>query len=132
MQDNTITLAVDVANNATLVSKDFNRFDVYQNRSVYNSEDHTISSPDTLTFYRTVPKQSGNFKGQAKSAAKFSKNLTVVGVDGADVQAPLILEVSASIPVGATLAIQKEIRQRAIALLDRDDIMEPLMGLLEI
>lgn len=132
MQDNTITLAVDEANNATLVDKGYDRFDVYQNRAIYNSEDHTISSPDTLTFYRTLPKQSGNFKGQAKSAAKFSKTLTVSGVDGADVQAPLIIEVSASVPVGATEAVQLEMRQRAVALLDRDDIMVALMGLLEI
>lgn len=132
MQDNTITLAVDVANNAVLVDIDYSRFDVYQNRSVYNSEDHTISSADTLTLYRTLPKQSGNFKGQAKSAAKFSKTLSVLGVDGATVQAPLILEVSVSIPVGASLETQLEMRQRAVALLDRDDIMVALNGLLEI
>lgn len=132
MLENTITLAVDVANNATLVDKDYTRYDLYQNRSVYRSEDHTIATPDTLTFYRTPPKQSGNYFGQAKSAAKFSKTITVPGVDGADVQGPVIFEVSASVPVGASTAIQLELRQRAIALLDRDDIMTKLMGFLEI
>lgn len=132
MQENTITLAVDVAHNATLVDKDFYRYDLYQNRSVYRSEDHTVASPDTLTFYRTQPKQSGNYLGQVKSAAKFSKTLTVKGVDGADVQGPCIIEVSASVPVGATEAIQMEIRQRAVSLLNREDVFAKLMGLLEI
>lgn len=132
MLDDTITLAVDVANNATTVDKDFSRFDVYQNRTVYISEDHSILSPDTLSFYRTLPKTSGNFRGQAKTAFKFSKSLTVAGIDGADVQAPFILEVSASIPVGATEATMMEIRQRAIALLDRDDLMVPFQATQEI
>lgn len=132
MQSNLITLSVDVANNATPVDIDYSRFDVYQNRSVYNSESHTILAPDTLGFYRTLPKQSGNFRGQAKTAFKFAKFLTIPGVDGTNVVSPYILEVSTSIPVGASLAIMQEMRQRAIALLDRDDIMVGLHHLQEI
>lgn len=126
MQPDTITLAIDELNNATLVNKVFTRFDEYQNRSVYNSADHTIVAKDTLSLYRTPPKTSGNFRGTAKTAVKFSKDLVVLGVDGSNLNAPIILEVSFSIPVGATTAQMLSLRQRVIALLDRDDIMVPL------
>jgi len=129
MQSNTITLAVDVLNNDSTVDYDFTRFEEYQNRSVYIGEDHQLTSRDTLSLYRTFPKSVGNFKGMSKCAAKFSQDIEVTGVDGlAALVAPLILEVSASIPVGATLAQQLVARQRAIALLDDDTIMVALMN----
>lgn len=132
MLENTITLHVDELNNATLVDIDYDRFDQYQNRSVYIAETHTIAAPDTLTLYRTFPKTSGNYLGQMKVTSKFSKTISVPGVDGSDVQGPLILEISASMPVGATSAQRKLMRQRAIALIDRDDIMIRFMDNLEI
>lgn len=132
MQDNTITLAVDVANNATLVDIDFTRFDQYVNRTVYTAETHTLANPDTLTLYRTFPKASGNYPGQAKAATKFSRNIVVTGLDGSNVIGPQIIEVSVSNPVGASLAQQLEMRQRAMALLDRDDVMVGLTSQLEI
>lgn len=132
MQDNEITLAVDVLHNSTFVDKVYTRMDQYMNRTVYVSEDHSFATPDTLTFYRTFPKPSGNYPGQAKAAVKFSKTVSVPGVDGADVFGPFIIEVSASLPVGVTPAVQLEIRQRATALLNREDIMVDLFNQLEI
>lgn len=132
MQDNTITLAVDVANNATSVDLVYTRFDQYVNRTVYTAETHTLANPDTLSFYRTFPKTSGNYPGQAKAAVKFSRNIVVTGLDGSDVLGPQIIEVSVSNPVGATVAQQMEMRQRALALLDRDDVMVGLTNQLEI
>jgi hypothetical protein len=129
MLDDTITLQVDELNDTNLIDIDFLRFEEYQNRSVYTSENHQLSAQDKLTFYRTFPKISGNFPGTAKSAMKFSFDHVVTGVDGlAALTSPMIVEVSFSVPVGISVANQLIGRQRAIALLDDDSIMVPLMN----
>lgn len=128
MLDNVITLSVDEENDGVgPVNHVFNRFEEYQNRSVYISMDHTIAAKDTLGLYRTFPKPSGNFRGVAKSAFKISKDISVTGVDGvSQLSAPIIVDVSFSIPVGATHAQVLLARQRALALLDLDAVMTPL------
>lgn len=127
MQPNVITLAVDVANNGTTVDYDFSRFEESLNRTIYAGENHAIDAKDTLAIYRTAPKQSGNFKGVAKTSVKFTQDNTVLGVDGlAQLTSPLIAEVSFSIPVGVTTASVIEMRQRLIALLDQDSVMTNL------
>jgi len=129
MQDNVITLAVDVLNDDTTEDLDYERFDVYQNRTVYTSENHVLTAKDTMTFYRTFPKVNGNFPGTAKTAVKFSTDKVIDGVDGvAALTTALIGEVSFSVPVGVSAADQLILRQRIIALLDDDSIMEPLMN----
>jgi hypothetical protein len=129
MQDNIITLAVDELNNDSTVDYDFTRYEEYQNRSVYIGEDHDLASRDTLSLYRTLPKVSGNYKGNAKSTLKFSKDYAVDGVDGvATLTAPVIAEVSFSVPVGVNAADRMIIRQRIIAILDDDTFMESLMS----
>lgn len=127
MQAASITLAVDELNNANDVNHVYTRFDEYQNRSVYNHSSHSLEARDTMTFYRTFAKPSGNFKGMAKSAIKFSQDLSVTGVDGlAALVSPLIAEVSFSIPVGVAVAAQLLMRQRLIAVLDDDTVMVAL------
>lgn len=128
MQPNVITLSVDEENdNVGPVNHVFTRFDEYQNRSGYISADHTLSNPDTLTLYRTMPKPNGTFRGVGKTSFKFSKSIVVTGVDGvSQLSAPLIVEVSFSIPVGATSSQILIARQRALALLDLDSVMSPL------
>lgn len=128
MLDNVITLSVDEENDGVgPVNHVFNRFEEYQNRSVYIGTNHSMATKDTLNLYRTFPKASGNFRGVAKTAFKFSKDLTVTGVDGvSQLSAPIIVDVSFSIPVGATHAQILVARQRALALLDLDVVMTPL------
>lgn len=128
MQPNAVTLSVDEQNDGVgPVNHVFTRFEEYQNRSVYISDTHSISARDTLGLYRTFPKASGNFKGVAKTAFKFSKDVTVPGVDGvSQLSAPIIVDVSMSIPVGATHEAILIARQRALALLDLDSVMTPL------
>lgn len=121
-----IALAVDEANNATLVTHTFTRFDVYNNRSVYISGDHEPSMKDELTFYRTFPKPNGSFLGTRKTAFKFSKETPVLNKEGEVILSPFIFEVSCSIPLGVDVATQILMRQRAIALLDRDILMNAL------
>lgn len=128
MQPNEITLSVDEQNDGVgPVNHVFSRFEDFQNRSTYVSSDHTIALKDTLGFYRTPPKPNGTFKGVAKTSFKISKDILVAGVDGvSQLTAPIIMEVSFSVPVGATTAQILRERQRLVSLLDRDDIMSPL------
>lgn len=133
MLDNIITLAVDEANTSSTTDHAYSRFDEYQNRSIYNGPDNTLSEREILGFYRTKPSKSGNFKGVAKSSFKFTKDLSVEGVDSTTaVTAPIITTISQSIPIGATTAEVLEERQKAIALLDDDSIMDRLNNDLEI
>lgn len=136
MQPNVIVLPVDVDNDGgttPAVDLTFTRFDEFQNRSEYISEAHTIAARDKVGFYRTLPKASGNFRGVAKVAIKFTKDFEVNGVDASTVNvAPGIFEVSGSLPVGLTPAQTLELRMRAVALLLDDDVCGPLFDQLMI
>jgi len=126
-QPATITLAVDVLNNGSTVNKAYSSLSGVQgNKSQYIGPDHSMVAPHTLTFYRTFPKPSGNFRGVTKTAVKVSISKEVEGVDGSTLSAPNIGEVSFSLPVGATEADELILRQTLIAALDRDDVMVPL------
>lgn len=128
MLSDEITLSVDAENDGVgPVSEVYTRFEENLNRSIYIGSDHELTDRNTLTFYRTQPKVAGNFRGVAKTSFKFSKDFSVTGVDGvATITAPVIVEVSFSIPVGVSAADQLHIRQRVLALLDLDAVMLPL------
>lgn len=133
MLSDTITLSVDLLNNGTRTNQAYTRADEFQNRSVYEGPSHSLISKDTLTFYRTKPTKSGNFNGTAKSALKFSTDTSVPAVNVADtIVAPMIGEVSFSLPVGCTAAQVKILRQRMVAILDDDAVMVQLSELLHI
>lgn len=128
MQPNTVTLAVDVLNNGTTVNKVYTRYEEYTNRSSYIGADHLPDDRNMLAIYRTFPTKSGNFKGTSKSSVKFTQDIEVAGVDSSTtLTSPMIGEVSFSLPVGATAAEAKELRQRIIACLDDDTFMDALM-----
>lgn len=129
MLNNELTLPVDVLNNGTLVNTVFTRFDgSNQNRSVYIGPSHTLEARELLGFYRTPPKKSGNYKGSAKCAVKLTSDVEVPGVDSSTtLTAPEIADLQFSLPVGITLAQAKVIRQRLIALLDNDTVMDAVM-----
>lgn len=130
MQPNTITLAVNADNDdgtTPAVSHVYSRYDEYQNRSEYIDADHTLGSRDKLGLYRTFPKPTGNFKGVAKSAVKFTKDYSVEGQDSTtSIVAPGIIDIGFSFPVGLTAAETLELRMRAVAMLMDDTIMVPL------
>lgn len=127
MQPDVITLAVDVANNAVIVDQPYNRYEEDKNRSSYVSPAHLPDTRDMLTMYRTFPTRNGNFKGTGKSSVKFTQDVSVPGVDSSTtLTSPIILEVSFSVPVGTAVADLKEIRQRAVAILDSDTLMDAL------
>jgi len=130
MQDNSITLAVDVDNDGgttAAVTLVFNRYEEYQNRSVYIATDHTLASRNQLGLYRTFPKVSGNFNGVAKSAIKLTQDYSVPGADATTTRvAPGLVDIGFSFPVGLTPAQTLELRMRAVALLLDDTVMIPL------
>lgn len=127
MQADTLTLSVDAANDSNPANEVYTRYEEYQNRATYIGASHTPDDRDTVAIYRTFPTKSGNFKGTAKSAVKFTKDIEVAGVDSSTtITAPIILELSFSVPVGATTADVIHARQRAIALLDSDTFMNSL------
>lgn len=125
MLDNTITLAVDTANTGSTTDQDYTRYSEHENRTVYVGETHSMVARDELSIYRTFPKPNGTFKGVSKTAVKFTEDQVVDGVDGvSQLTAPLILDIQFSIPVGVESSKITELRQRAIALLDTDTVMD--------
>lgn len=133
MLDNTITLAVDELNNDSTVDHIYTRIDQFQDRTVYQGPDHSLALRETMSVYRTKPNRSGNFHGVAKTSVKFTKDISVEGVDSTTaITAPMITTISFSFPVGVTDAEVLEERQKVLALLDMDTIMNRLNNDLEI
>lgn len=126
MQANTITLAVDLLNNATTTNKVFSRHSEELNRSVYTGPDHTMLQRQTLGLYRTPPKRAGVFLGAGKTTVKFTFDKSVEQADGTSIIVPMIGEVLFSIPVGVSAADTLAFRQYIVSLLDSDSVMAPL------
>jgi len=127
MQDNQLVLQVDPLNDATIVPETYERGETYTHRTVYQGENHSSASRDTVTLYRSYPSKNGNFNGVDKTSVKFSQDQGVLGVDGVStLSAPFIIEVNFSIPVGVSAAEVLKARQRTIAILDDDAIMDKL------
>lgn len=127
MQPDQIDITVDPLNNSTTETQSYTRYEESLNKSVYIGATHVPENRDMLALYRTQPTKSGNFRGVAKSAVKFTEDIEVAGVDSATtLTAPMILDVSFSIPVGATDAEVEELRQRALGLLDDSTLMKAL------
>lgn len=118
MQDNTITLSVDLANDSNPSNQVFTRFDELVNRSTYVGPSHSLVSPHTMSLYRTLPKRTGSFLGAAKTAIKFTKTVAVEDAEGNETLKPAICEASFSIPVGMTPAETLALRQHMVAALD--------------
>jgi hypothetical protein len=136
MQENSLTLSVNVDNDdgtTPAVDSVYTRQNVYQDRSEYIHEDHTLELRDKLGFYRTIPKANGNFRGTAKTSAKLTKDYVVSGVDASTtLVSPAIAEAGFSFPVGMTPAQTLEVRMRLVALILDDDIMADLCDKQEI
>lgn len=133
MLDSTINLNVDTTNDDTPEVIGITRYDEYRDRSVYIFPAHTLEKRDMLGISRILPKKSGNFRGVARAGAKITLDVEVPGVDATTsyVQ-PLIADVTFAIPVGTDTVTVKEVRQRIIAFLDDDTVMDRLMDKLEI
>lgn len=119
MQPDQITLNVDVLNDGVTVAQVYDRFSEFQNRTVYAGVNSAPEARDEITLYRTFPTKNGNFNGVKKSAMKITEDVTVTGADGvSQLTAPVIIEISCSVPTGTTDAKLLEVMQRAVALAD--------------
>jgi hypothetical protein len=79
-----------------------------------------------------MPNKNGNFRGTGKSGIKFTKDHSVDGVDTTTaVVVPAIIECNTSFPIGMTSAERVEMRQRLIAVLDNDNLVDRVQGDLE-
>lgn len=136
MQNNTLTLNVDAANDgATTANVDltYDRFDTFSGRSVYHQNGHTPDLRKVLNFYRTEAKQAGNFRGTRKASLKFTTDVNVLGVDGVStLTSPIITTVSQSLPLGCTAAQAMLERQKVVSIMDLDSIVSCLFELLSI
>lgn len=118
MLPNQIDLSVDILNNGTPSTESFFRLTEELNKSTYRGPNHSIATPNTLAFYRTLPKRSGTYPGSAKSTVKLTESVTVPNTEGVDTSASAIVECNFSIPVGVSAAKTLALRQRMIAVLD--------------
>lgn len=128
-QEKQITLQVDVANDSNLVATVFDHIRTEGDRSLYICDgSHSDADRDILEFSRIDPKPGGNSFGTRKSFVKFTQDDAVPAKDGINQNTlPVIGEVKFSVPVGVTAATKLALRQRIIALLDDDAVMDALM-----
>lgn len=127
MLNDTLVLPVDLVNTGTTTDKTYSRFDEVSGRSTYIATNHSPASRDLVQFSRSLPKRAGNFKGVSKSSVKFTRDVNVPGFDSTTtISAPIIIEVSFSVPVGVDASSVLEARQTAIAALDMDTVMDAL------
>jgi hypothetical protein len=127
MLSNEITTQVDLLNTGVTTERVISRYDELPGRSTYIFSEHTPAKRHMVTFSRSQPKRAGNFKGVGKSSVKFTEDVDVPGFDSAtNVSAPIIAEVSFSIPVGTDPAAILVTRQMLIAMLDNDSVMDQL------
>lgn len=133
MLDNVITLPVDTLNNGNPADQNFERTREFGLRTIYQGPNHTSINQDTLTFYITEPKRSGNSLGVIKAGLTFRTDTSVLGADSTTTNAVTrISAVSFNVPVGTTAAERKADRQRVIAILDNDELMEDLCEKLQV
>lgn len=115
MLDNTITLEYDAEGDGSPVDVILRRDQEYTDRSVYNFPDHDAGDHN-VAFYRTRPKQSGNFKGVSRTREKTTKPVVVDGVDGNPVTSAAIIETSTSFPKGMSDAEKIAALQEHLAI----------------
>lgn len=120
-----ITLSVDTTNDNTPEEQVLTLFDGTTGRKEFHFPGHAFTSREQVVFTRALPKPNGNFAGTRKTSFKITDDEIVDGLDPAtDIKAPGIMEVNCSLPVGISSAVAKLMRQRVIAILDNDALME--------
>lgn len=128
MQANTLTFQVDATNTGTPAALALDRYEEASNRSVYVTAVHTPGSREMIALTRALPTKSGNFRGVSKGSLKFTQDVSVTGVDSnTTILAPIIVEVSFSLPVGCDADDVKRARQIIIGALDDDTFSDKLM-----
>lgn len=131
-QNDTITLAVDIANTGTTTNEAYTSYNNTGSIHTYIGPDHAPDLQNTLKLYRTEPSASGAFKGYLDSKVSFGQDFTVSAVDGTNIVRMGFASLQIRVPVGVTEAQILHLRQRVLAILDADAIMGKLNYKLEI
>lgn len=126
MLSDTITLPNVLLGAGPPVPVEISRYEETQNRTTYVKSDHLPGNRRQVTFYRTAPTKSGNFMGVGKSSVKFTQDVSVSGVNGSALVAPIIIELAFSVPVGVVVGQLEELRREVLALIDNDTLMNKL------
>lgn len=116
MQDVIITLPVDVGDTNVTTDEVFRRHEEHLHRSIYIAENHAMDMRKLLTLYRTPPKATTTYKGNMKTAYKFTEDVLILDPLGNTITGPMIGEVSFSIPVGTPAALRLAFTQRIGAM----------------
>lgn len=108
MQPNTIAYTYDHDNDGgttAAVAVSLTRFAEELHKSSYITASHNDTvQQDSLNFYRTLPKRSGQFLGTEKTSIKRTKTALVDDAGGLTAKAPKIVETSFNFPVGVSVA----------------------------
>lgn len=123
--ENPIALSFDVAGGTSPSAQNFEHLDTKGDKSSWkHATIQTWIERFQLDLYRRYPSRNGNFRGTVKPSVKFTRDLTVQGVDGSDLQSPIIFNLEMSVPVGATTANIEAIRQAMVAFVENDAFMQ--------
>jgi hypothetical protein len=107
MQPNTIAYTYDHDNDGgstAAVAVTLTRHAEELHKSTYRTADHSPTNPDTMSFFRTLPKRSGDFLGVERVAVKRTRTETVESAAGLETKAASNIEVAINLPVGLTVA----------------------------
>nr|UJQ84985.1 MAG: hypothetical protein 2 [Leviviridae sp.] len=96
------------------------------NRAEYVGPNHTDLDKQTVILSSEAPKQNGVTYGNRRSVAKVIDTVTVAAPTGADVRRDMKLELSASIPVGATFAEFEELAANVAEMLAQPTLLNDL------
>jgi hypothetical protein len=126
---NDIVLSVDAANDSNPANETFSLVSPFsEGKSTWLKDGTMREDHDIVTFYGALPKRSGNFQGVYRSGIKATHGVEVEGVDSTtSLDSDIILNLSVSVPVGTATADLVLVRQRLIAALDDDTLMNDLM-----
>jgi hypothetical protein len=84
---------------------------------------------DTMAFYRTLAKRSGDSFGVERTATKRTKTHVVVNAAGLSVKVPVVVDIGLSIPVGLTAAEKKAIVMEHIGFLSSTEGKAAMLSL---
>lgn len=126
MQEDTITLDVDVLNNGTTVPRAYGRQKTLENISFFNGPEATLSTRDELMLQRKMNTRQGNSQGVYACKVRNAQNKAVPGVDTTtNVEHLIAIDTEFRIPVGVPEAEVLEFLMRHVAVLS-SGVMEAL------
>lgn len=115
--------------NIALANVVFSKYRMEGDRAVYAGPAHTDLETDELIVKSTAPKRGNGFYGNRKSSLNLVRSTAVLDLSGATIDRARSLNVSASLPVGTTVAdLIEDAHQLSILLQDATFVESLLMN----